>query len=516
MRNPNLLLALLAVATCASISSADDPKPKPVRAPGDSQIFEGDMAGAYFIARPLQQRYEALQARVAALKIEVREAKIDSAKARSQVAAIQAELKDLLKTIHETKLYIPGASIKTITETSTFPIAADSLLLIDAEGVEIRGWDGPGIECVLEKTVLDEDGTKFDPDFAGIELVTRTVLGKELFGYYIDIAKRPGGAAEWDRFPFQDYVGATFPYITIKGLGGDEGNLPIIMKMLNEEGAGLRSMAWRRHAKLVLKVPKCRNVAVRGALGRFKVDGLEAPLVVQGSGDRNYSATYEVTNLGGPLRADNIAIHKLDGIRGNVSIATTTYHENWHSANGPDGHWDRAEGARSSSVYRNIQGDLKVKFLRADLTLEKLLGRVDVENDFGNTTWTINDPLAQGKDHRLVSQGGAIDLHLDPKALGDLTLSLYTECGAIHLTEGKNGYDDRSFSTSEGDEVHRSWQAEVYRKGPKPRPDAEDMLAGFRRPADVLHGRPRSPGVDILSRGGIITASPVADDGHGH
>ena len=166
------------------------------------------------------------------------------------------------------------------------------------------------------------------------------------------------------------------------------------------------------------------------------------------------------------------------------------------------------------SVYRDIKGDLKVKFIKAELTLEKLAGRVNVENDFGNTTWTIDAPLAQGKDHRLVSQGGAIDIHLDPKALGDLPFSLYTECGSIHLPEGMRGYDDQSFTTGEGDEFYRSWQAEVRAKDPKRKTDIDEMFARFRRPADVLHGRPRSPGVNILSRGGIITASPVPAPGN--
>ena len=286
------LLALLALVLGVSTSSADDPKPKPPKAPGDSQIFESDMAGAYFIARPLQEQYEALQKRVAALKVEVREAKIDSARARTQIAALQGELKALLEKIQATKVYIPAASIQTRTETSTLAIAADDLLLIDAENVEIRAGTAPDVECVLEKTVLDQDGTRFAADFDGIKLVAREATGQEFFGYYADVTKMPGGQAEWDRFPFHDYVKAKFSYITIMGLTGQEGNGQISLKMLNEQGAGLHSSQWRRHARLVLKVPRCRKVAVRGALGRFKVDGLEAPLVVQGTGDRDYAAIY--------------------------------------------------------------------------------------------------------------------------------------------------------------------------------------------------------------------------------
>ena len=410
MRRPIVPTSLLALALAVSTSTADDPKPKPrpAKAPGDSQIFETDLGGAYFIARPLKERYDALQKRAGALKVEVREAKIDSAKARAEVAAIQADLKGLLEEIRATRLYIPGASIKAATATATIPIAADALILIDAEDVEIRGWDGPGIRCTLEKTVLDEDGSKFDADLAGIELVSRQASGGEFFGYYADPARMIGGQAEYDRFPFPDYVKATFPYVTIKGLSHEQGNRQIELRMESERGGGQHSWRWRRHARLVLDVPKCRKVAVRGALGTFKVRDLDASLAVLGEGNRDYAATYEVANLGGSLRAEGIAIHRLDGIKGDVSIVAAAYNENRSSG----AEWSRSEAPRPST-YRDIKGDLKAKFCRADLALEKVSGRVDVENDFGTTSWTIDAPIAPGKDHRVVSQAGAIDLHVD-------------------------------------------------------------------------------------------------------
>jgi hypothetical protein len=517
MRHPNVPMSLLALALLTSTSSADDPKPKSktAKAPGDSQIFETDLAGAYFIAKPLKEEYDTLQKRVASLKGEVREARIDPARARRLVASYQEELKALMEKIQATKLYIPGASIKTVTVTSTLPIAADDLLLIDAEDVEIRGWDGPGIQCVLEKTVLDEDGTKFDADLAGIELVARQGSGAEFFGYYANISKMPGGQAEWDRSPFQDYVKATFPYVTIKGLTYQEGNRQIDIKLYNEKGNGTESSRWRRHAKLVLNVPKCRKVAVRGGLGTFKVRDLNASLSVLGQGNRDYAATFEVTNLGGSLKAESFPIHRLDGIRGDVAIDGLAYLENRSSGSSGDGQWARSE-APKPSIYRDITGDLTAKFCRADLTLEKLLGRVDIQNDFGNTTWTIDEPIAQKRDHRVVSQSGTIDLRLDPKSLGDLTLSLFTEAGALHQAEGVKSFQGRMFTTADGDEVRRSWHAQIFQKDPNRRPTIEERFAAFRRPADALHGRPGTPGVDILSRAGTITVSPVADDGHRH
>lgn len=187
---------LVPVLVAASMSAGaaqqqPDAKGKQAVAPGDAAIFAQDRAGAYFIARPLKEKYDSLQKRVAALRTDIRKAKIDSARAHSQIAGLQAELNDLLVQIDATKLYIPGAKIQTRIETTTIPIAENDLLLFDCESIEIVGWSGPGLECVPEKTVLDEDGTKFDADFAGIKLVARKATGNEFFGFYKEMASRP-------------------------------------------------------------------------------------------------------------------------------------------------------------------------------------------------------------------------------------------------------------------------------------------------------------------------------------
>ena len=126
-------------------------------APGDYRIFEQDMAGAYFIARPLMEKYDALRKPRRQPPGRDRRHRIDAAKARAEVAALQVELIDLLKTIDQAKLYIPGATVHKRTETTHVPIQPDDLLLVDCENVDVRGWDGPDVQCVLEKTVLDEE-----------------------------------------------------------------------------------------------------------------------------------------------------------------------------------------------------------------------------------------------------------------------------------------------------------------------------------------------------------------------
>jgi hypothetical protein len=242
---------------------------------------------------------------------------------------------------------------------------------------------------------------------------------------------------------------------------------------------------------------------VRGGLAGFKVEGVEAPMTVVGGGDRDYDASYEVAKLAGSLSADNIPIHRLDGVEGDVSIVATAYAGNVGTA-----HDDRGitiePGPVRSAEYRNIDGSLRVRFARTDLSVGRVSGRVDVENDFGQTTWTVERSLGK-QDHRIVSQGGTIEVRLGQAALEGLPLALYTECGVVHLAPGtEQGLEDSSFSSSSGDDVHRSWHGFVT-TGAR---DAGGVEL-FARVAAALHGRPREPGVDIISRGGAIRLLPA-------
>ena len=151
------------------------------------------------------------------------------------------------------------------------------------------------------------------------------------------------------------------------------------------------------------------------ALGGFRVHDLNASLSVLGEGNRDYSASYTVSNLLGSFTADNIPIHRLDGIHGDVSLIDMAYQENRSTGSGPDGQTARSESPRAS-IVRDIHGNLTARFCRADLALDQIEGRIDVQNDFGNVDWIVTKKLAQNQDHRIASQSGSIDIRLDEKA----------------------------------------------------------------------------------------------------
>ena len=216
----SVFVLVLTVVTRIGGSVADQPvreKGRQAVAPGDSVIFNRDMAGAYFIARPLKEQYDSLQKRVTALRTDIREAKIDSAKAHSQIAALQAELKDLLHQIDATKLYIAGSEDQDANRNDNDPDCQERSLVhrMRKRGDPRMGW--LRIECVLEKTVFDEDGTNFDNDLAGIKLHARKGTGNEFFGFYKEMAKRTGEKekALWNGFIFKDYIDQDLSYITV-------------------------------------------------------------------------------------------------------------------------------------------------------------------------------------------------------------------------------------------------------------------------------------------------------------
>ena len=244
--------------------------------------------------------------------------------------------------------------------TRNIPLGPGDLLLVNAENVEIRGGDGPEVKCVVKKTVLGEVDKERDltPDFDGIELVVRESSGKELFGFYKAAADRPALRHEYEQFPFKPFLDREFTVISLKGLTHDEGNRQITLESKNEQGAGSVSSQWRRHAKLILTVPKCQGVGVQGALGGFRVHSLASPLMVQGGGNRDYQASYEVADLDGPLTTSDIPIHRIDGVKGDVSILATAYAEDTSTSHGPDGVTMRRSlpGSRPTRTSREACG----------------------------------------------------------------------------------------------------------------------------------------------------------------
>jgi hypothetical protein len=499
----------LLIATLAGAEEQGPARDHP-QAPGDSLIVESDLAGSYFVARPLKEKYDELVKRVGELKAEIDDARIDEAGARRELDRLQGEIDEAIRAIEKARVYVPGATIENRATVQSIPLGPGDLLLVDAADVEIRGGEGPEVKCVLKKTALGELGREQDlaPEFDGIELVVRRSSGREKFEFYRTAAEQPALRHEYERFPFKPFLEREFTVVTIKGLTHDEGNRMISVGVKNEAGIAHYSNAWRRHAKLLLTVPKCQGVGVQGLSVGLRVHGLNSSLMVQANGGGGGDKRFEVTGLGGSLTASDIAFNQVADVQGDVSILATAYTTDVSISHGPDGATMRPSPPRPAS-YKDIRGNLLARLCRADLTLEKIAGRVDVENAFGRTVWRAKEPIA-ARDHRIVSQSGPIEVRLAPTALGRLPLALFTECGTIRLPAGESnsGLKSRMFHGSMGDVTNRSWNGFVTSEG-NDRPDGPlDTL--FPRIPTAFRGEGRTPGIDIISRAGTITYEPMA------
>src|SRR5262249_39734418 len=147
-----------------------------------------------------------------------------------------------------------------------------------------------------------------------------------------------------------------------------------------------------------------------------------------------------------------------------------------------------------------IRGNLRARFCRADLSLERIDGRIDVENDFGRTVWSL-DGVDPEKDHRLVTQSGTIEVRLGRDVPGKLPLTLFSACGPVHLADGRERkvLEPVMSHSASGDTAYRAWHGFVSLKHPE-----RDGLALFDRVAAALHGRSRKPGADVINRAGAI------------
>jgi hypothetical protein len=507
-----LVAAVISLLASAPASAQEqDPGKGRTKAPAGYDVFDSDSTGSYFVARPLKEKYDGLMKRAGELRAEIDDARIDEATARREVDRLQAEIDEAIRAIDKAKLYVPGATVQNRAATRSIPLGPGDLLLVDAENVEIRGGDEPEVKCVVKKTVLGEIGKEQDltPEFDGIELVVRKALGREMFGFYKTAADRPALRHEYEQFPFKPFLDREFTVVSIKGLTYAEGNRQVKVEATNAEGGGRFGSDWQRRAKLLLTVPKCQGVAVQGALGGFRVHSLAAPLMVQGTGNRDYQARYEVMDLGGPLTTSGIPIHHIGGVKGDVSIVTTSYGEDVNTSHGPDGVTMRPVPPQETS-YKDIQGNLRARFCRAALNLEGISGRVDIENAFGKTVWRSDRPLA-ALDHRIVAQSGPIEVRFSPAALGKLRLAVFTECGAVRLPGGNTGLQSLMFHGSMGDVISRSWHG-FFTGNQNNRGDNPSDSLMMRLPA-ALRGEGRSPGIDIISRAGTVTYESIAGAG---
>ena len=522
-----LLIALFACTAGATVRAQESEIPKATaKAPPGQAIVGAKLGGSFFAPKPLKERYDELQGKMKTLEREIAEGRISGNQANAAIATLKAELFTIRQEIDRQKTFVPVARLHTKSDETSFELGPERRLLILADKVRIVGWDRPEVKCVLEKIVLTAGDEPVAEHLEKIRLVHEHRSAEKEVGKtaeemeteharYLESEegkKLDAKAREWRRGfldqnkgygrIYRPLQGRTIDVISVKGFSHAEGNRQITLDVRSDQGEGSMSSQWQRHATLTVYVPACEVVAVQGGLGGLDVESVEAAVIVRGDGDRDYHGKFRVSGVKGSLTVDRLPLQSIDKVSGDVDVTMYAYLGN--SGN------RHADGMRTSYVfppenyvYTNIAGDFRGRFVRADLNLLGLGGNIDVVNEYGKTVLNIDKPLPEAA-HRIISLGGHIEVNAGMHAFADVEVLAASECGTVRVGSDDRAFKDFSWTIAMPDGASRGWHGYERRHQDAAGSDSGPQFPRFERVSQALNGDERSPGLDVISRGGGI------------
>lgn len=515
---PRLAPAVVAVGLAGSlfsgVAAAQPPLKPPVEAPANFAELGSSLAGSYFVAAPLKERYDRLLGQLETLKREMDDQRLTGPQAAGRVATLREELRTLRLEIERSKIEVPAAKVHSVTETTALELGPERYLVITADQVRLLPSEDARVHCVLEKICLSADDQPATAELTAIKLVHRHGAAPEIVGkteqewaeeearFARDEAGQQHTAAALagrkqlvdsirQSFTlYRDLQGKAIDTLTVSGLTFEQGNRQITLEVQSRGSGGSVRSEWRRRARLTVRVPACKRVFVRGSLRGLDVEGSPAPLTVAGAGarDRDYQAQFRIRGVHGDVVVDQFPVNQIEDIDGSVTIDSVP-----DFANSGTQH---AGGMRQSFLYRpldcriaNVSGNLRAHFGRVSLTVEGVGGRLDVRNDFGDTALVVARPLAAAA-HRVTSVGGRIEATVQRPAVKDRSVFLGTSYGTIRTNTTQQEYPDYSFGGSQ------AWHGFRHTPGAA----GTDILGSL----EVLEGKRQDPGLVLVSRAGAV------------
>jgi hypothetical protein len=514
----------MAVLLVCVDSSAQDTLVAEGKAPPNQAIVGSALGGRYFAPKPLKEAYDQLVNKVRSLEADIREGRIGGAQAGLEVKQLQAELAAVREKIEREKKFVPAGKIHTKSESITFPLGEGRAILILATKVRIVGWDQPHVMCTLEKNVITAGEEDPSEHFKKIEVLHEYRIADDLVGKTPEQLsaehKEFMASAEWqtlnpeqqawrqhlvdDRIQwnaiYRPLQGKPIDIISLKGFSHEDGNRQITLKVQSPNGEGSQSSVWQRHADLTLYVPQCEAIAVKGGLRGVDVQDVHSALILRGDDDRDYHTQFVIKNLKGALTVEGIPLQNIEGVHGDVDLRMTAY-----LGNSGTRHADATRTsyvfAPEKYVYKDIAGNFRGRFVRADLELSEIDGQVDVVNEYGQTRLTVNKPLLE-VPHRIISHGGEITVYANDRAYGRLPVFALTECGTVRTADQDRSFEDVHWNLSmDTPPERRGWMGFVR---VAPGKTHARFFEHFERVEKAVDGKERPAGLDLISRGGSI------------
>ena len=255
-------------------------------------------------------------------------------------------------------------------------------------------------------------------------------------------------------------------------------------------------------------------MAIRGGLEKLDIEKIKSSLVITAddSHDRDYHSESRIRGVTGSVAARNVPLHTIEDVSGDLSLTCTVDLAN--SGTSHDGGSEPGQLLRTFHVYRalpcfvkNVGGNFQAWLCRVELEAQDIAGRIDVRNEFGDTRLKMTKPLAK-EAHRIVSEAGRIEVHFSAPNLGELPLWAVTQCGSVRTNSPRELLDSFNYTqgtTSEG--VSRNWAGLRRTKKPNAEFDPSEFMESVERADKALHGLARTPGLDLISRGGTVVVT---------
>ena len=504
IRRPALrrkLAGCVLALTCLNVPAlaADDVRDAKGEAPPNHVLLRETRGGAFYVARPLKEQYDKILSRVRTLRSNLDAQRVTGPDVLLELQWLRDQLNLLSARLEHDKVLVSPLKIHTERVETTFDLGPERTLVITAGRIHVEGWDQPQVKCVLDKTVLSADEKPVDKQLQAIKLVHQHGRAPQLL-------KNPVGpeAAADDRLILveQSRVAAfSQGRVDTVQIDGLMDNLQLYAQIESPNGGGRSSgTQWQRDADLTVYVPHCKAVALRGCNGAVDVRGVRADLLlVPGGawgGDHHDDDPFAVRDLHGSLTSVGVTLDRIESIHGDVNHTGRLPHTT-----------ETFSGDNQRTIFTtprtlacsDIHGDLTAWFVRTDLFLHDIAGRIDVRNDFGRTDLTISSPLPD-KPHRILSQSGRIDIHL-PAQLPTLPILALTNSGTVQTNTPRDLLPIRTFALDNPFDPRQDWRGVASPTFGKSQHEESEISS---RLTAALEDHDRSSGLDLISRDGTI------------
>ncbi len=517
MRPLLLCLALLFLVPSPTHAQVAD-RESATKAPPNHTLFRRSFGGAYFIPNDLSKQYEDLKTRVEQLRESLDSDESNEA-AVAEVARLSKTLEELQTKITEKEVFVSPVKIYEQTDTYEFELGKEPQVVIVADQIRLSSWDGPGIRCVLKKSIIAKEkpaAAEFEKLFVEHELkVPKELVGETIAERKVRteayFASEQGQAATekqraWRRNFEQEITDSQAKYTAFQGQpahilqvrGLDNGERQwVSIELHSEGGTGSSGGEWDRRAELTIQLPRNAITAVLGCQVGVHVEGYEGSLLLTtaNSTDRDYEGIFTVTGVKGDFAAYGVPLQSITQINGSVTLDGNSVMRNGGTSHS-NGNRRMTRDLSGETVIHEIEGNLTARYAYTRLKVADVSGTINIENRYGPTQIEFHEIVPIDAASRIITESGTIRVRMPKSVLSLLPWALFTEVGEVQVNVDRELLEDISFSSS-----NQSWNGMIT---PRKKDDPGAFMTAFERPRKTLNDETRSPGFDVISRAGRI------------